>query len=339
MDAYASILVYVGGDLVGDGVMKLPFLRALRGACPDARITWLAGKYKSAYGHELAPLVHGLLDEVIEEAGFERTLRWLVRRPLPGRRFDLIIDTQRGVVASLILRRVRHRRFISGAADFFLSDAKPPRPYQRPAAMVRQMLDLIALATGRPAEPAGPAGLEGLENGFKARAASVLPEGPTYVGLAPGAGGRHKCWPLENFIALARAQVTAGRVPVFILGPGEALWAASLIEAVPEAVLPSSASSADELGPNVSNSAPFTIAVAARLAAAVANDSGAGHMIAAADAPLVSLFGPTPPEKFAPSASRMALIRAQDFGAGEDLALIPVEAVAAALDRLINPDG
>ncbi len=54
-----SVLVYVGGDLVGDGVMKLPFLRALRHACPKARITWMAGKYKSAYAHELAPLVAG----------------------------------------------------------------------------------------------------------------------------------------------------------------------------------------------------------------------------------------------------------------------------------------
>jgi len=132
----SSVLVYVGGDLVGDGVMKLPFLRALRGACPAARITWMAGKYKSAYAHELAPLTGGLLDEVIEEAGFERTLPWLLRRPLPDRRFDLVIDTQRGVAATLILRRIRHGRFVSGAANFLLSDIRQDRSYQRPASMI-----------------------------------------------------------------------------------------------------------------------------------------------------------------------------------------------------------
>ena len=45
--APATICVYVGLDLVGDGLMKLPFLRALRAAYPQARITWLAGKIAS----------------------------------------------------------------------------------------------------------------------------------------------------------------------------------------------------------------------------------------------------------------------------------------------------
>lgn len=326
----ASILVYVGGDLVGDGVMKLPFLRALRRACPDARITWMAGKHKSAYAHELAPLVDGLLDEVIEQAGIDRAVRWLVRRPLPERSFDLIIDTQRGVLASLILRRVRHRRFISGAAEFLLSDVRPPKPYRRPAAMVRQMLDLLELATGR--EPAlGAPPKPAPDDRFAAAAAEALPAGPAYVGIAPGAGGRRKCWPRANFIAVARAQVGRGRVPVFILGPGEEEWIAPLVKAVPEALFPASEASG---GKGISRSAPFTIAVAARLGAAVANDSGAGHMIAAADAPLVSLFGPTPPAKFAPTATRLTVLRAQDFG-GADMAAIPVGAVTEAVDRML----
>ena len=71
ISASTSVLVYVNGDLVGDGVMKLPFVRALRHAFPNAHITWLAGIWKSAYAHQLAPLVQGLIDEVIEEAGAE----------------------------------------------------------------------------------------------------------------------------------------------------------------------------------------------------------------------------------------------------------------------------
>jgi ADP-heptose:LPS heptosyltransferase len=325
-----NILVYVGGDLVGDGVMKLPFLRALRQAYPDARIAWMAGKHKSAYAHELAPLIDGLLDEVIEQAGIDRTARWLVRRPLPDRYFDLIIDTQRGVLASLILRRVRHGRFISGAAEFLLSDVRPPKPYHRPAAMVRQMLDLLALATGREPAPGAPP-KPAPDDRFAAAAAEILPAGPAYVGIAPGAGGRQKCWPLANFIAVARAQAGRGRVPVFILGPGEEEWIAALAEAVPDALFPASDGNG---GKGISRSALFTIRVASRLAAAVANDSGAGHMIAAADAPLVSLFGPTPPDKFAPTATRLTVLRAQDFGGG-DMAAIPIEAVTEAVDKML----
>jgi len=324
----ASVLAYVNGDLVGDGLMKLPFVRALRHAFPDARITWFAGMWKSAYAHRLAPLVHGLLDEVIEEGGVDQRLRWLARRPLGGRRFDLIIDTQRSVLTSLMLRRIRHRRLVCGTADFLLSDVRPVRGYRRPPAMVAQMLDLIALATGR---PVAPGRMPPLDPALAAAAAARLPPGPCYVGIAPGAGGRHKCWPLDNFIALARAQVARGRVPVFMLGPQEAAWLDALHGAVPDALFPSSQDGVD-IG--VCDSPALTIALAQLLAAGVANDAGAGHMIAAADVPLVSLFGPTSADKFAPTARRLAILRADSFG-GDTMAAIPVDAVVAAVDEAV----
>src|SRR5690606_12859296 len=233
--APATVLVYVGGDLVGDAVMKLPFVRALRRAWPDAHVTWCAGKHRSAFARELSPLVAGLIDEVVEQAGFDRPLSTALRRPLGGRAFDLVIDTQRGVGTALLLRRVRHRRFISGTAAFLMSDEKPRRGYVRPAALARQMLDLLELASGKPAETDAPLAIDAAA---RAAAEAALPPGPVYVGLAPGAGGRHKCWPLENFTALARRQLDQGRVPVFILGPGEADRVAALRAAVPEARFP-----------------------------------------------------------------------------------------------------
>ena len=57
-----------------------------------------------------------------------------------------------------------------------------------------------------------------------------------------------------------------------------------------------------------------------------------GHLIAAGDCPLVSLFGPTPAAKFAPFAERLTLIEAQSFGSDE-MTAIPVGAVADSIDR------
>lgn len=322
-----TILIYVGGDLVGDGVMKLAFLRALRATWPGARITWLAGKHSSTFAHALAPLVAGLLDEVIEEAGFDRPLRFLAGRPLAGRRFDLIIDTQRGVNTTLLLRRISHDCFISSSAGFFLSDIRPPPPYRHPPALVGQMLELVALASGRTPPVGAPLQLA---PPVRDAACDCLPDGPVYVGLAPGAGGRHKCWPLENFIALAQSQVRAGRTPVFVTGPNEADWLDRLLTEVPGAVLPARHGAPAEIRQSVA----FTIAVAARLAASVANDSGTGHMIAAADTPLVSLFGPTAAAKFAATTPQLTVIEATTFG-GREMAAIPVDAVEAALDKLI----
>lgn len=340
-----SVLIYVGWDFVGDGLMRLPFLRALRNAFPDAEITWLAGRGTSVYAHTLAPLVAGLVDKVVEEANVGRRWMELLRPPLAGtalagRHFDLVIDAQRRVGASFLLRRVPHHRFLSGAGSYLLSELRPAQSRRKPPSMVRQLLDLVELASGRPADVAGtpPALPE-----FDALAAEVLPEGETYVGLAPGAGTPGKRWPLERYLELGAAQVAAGRRPVVFLGPEESSWTLQVREALPAAVLPLQAEAVARLGP----SALITIALAKRLSAAVANDAGVGHMLAAANCPLVSLFGPTSPEKSAPLGGPARVLRAQDHApsrtgdGGSDaqsdsIENIPLAVVREAVDDLLR---
>jgi len=318
-----SVLVYVGLDAVGDGLMKLPFVRALRTAFPAARITWAAGKGHTVYAGSLAPLVSGLIDEVLDEAGFgSRAAELVGRRPLAGREFDLIVDTQRRVLTTLILRRVRHRRMISAAAGFLFSDVRPADA-AKPPSMVGQLLRLVELAGGRPVNAAAPLPRD---SAAEALANELLPAGPRYVGFAPGAGGRQKCWPLDRFIAVAADCTAKGLAPVFILGPNEAEWVGPIRAALPGALLP--------LQRGVPVTPMLTIALARRMAAAVANDSGTGHMLAAADVPLVSLFGPTRADKFAPAAARLSVLAAASWG-GEAMELIPVAAVSAALAALL----
>jgi ADP-heptose:LPS heptosyltransferase len=325
-----TILVYVGGDLVGDGLIKLPFVRALRNAYPDAHITWMAGIDRTAYARVLAPLVSGLIDETIEEAGFERWGDKIFRRPLRGRKFDLIIDTQRGVPRTLMIRRIRHGCFISGAADFWLSDRRAPRPYKRPASLIQQMMNLLELASGRTPNPGI---LPTIDEATRAAAENLLPKGPVYIGLSPGAGSRNKCWPLDNFIALARRIADAGHVAVFMLGPDELEWRETLEHGAPDSLFPPM--NEEQFLPDIKFSPMKTIAAAGYLAAAVANDSGSGHMFAAGDAPLVTLFGPTSAEKFAPLTTRSAVVTSQEFGSDE-MDAIPVDAVMKAVESLIE---
>lgn len=319
MMGYSSILVYVGLDLVGDGLLKLPFVRAVRANWPDARIVWCAGKGPSVYAGALAPLVAGLIDETIENAGFGSRWSDAFARNLPGRAFDLAIDTQRRFATSLAVRRVRHRRFVSGAAGWWLSDGRP-RDRAKPKSLHAQLAQLIDAAGGDPDIATPRLALPGP---CVEAARALLPDGPAYVALSPGAGGRHKCWPLENYLELGRR--LGPRVPVYLLGPGESEWVAAC-RAVPNAILPLQ----DAAARGIEVSPALTIALAQRCAVGVANDSGGGHMLAAGDVALVSLFGPTDPAKFAPSARVSTILRAQDFG-GATMDAIPLDAVASAL--------
>jgi ADP-heptose:LPS heptosyltransferase len=321
-----DLLVYSGLELIGDGVMKLPFLGALRQRWPAARITWLAGKGKTAYAHALAPLAAPLIDEIIEEAGIGSHAGELLRRPLPGRRFDLVIDTQRRVLTTLILRRIRSRCFVSAAARFVLSDKRPKRGYERPPRLIDQLLDLIAIAGGERIEPRFDLALGAP---WSEAAALALPPGPVYIGIAPGAGGAQKRWPLARFVALAKAQQEHGRTAVLLLGPDERGWEEELRTALPEALLPLQDR---RIAPEIATSPLFTMALGQRLVAAVANDSGAGHLLAASGVAMISLFGPSAAAKFAPAARRLTLIEAQRFASNE-MAAIPLAAVSDALER------
>ena len=77
------------------------------------------------------------------------------------------------------------------------------------------------------------------------------------------------------------------------------------------------------------------MALGRRLGAAVANDSGIGHLLGILRTPLVSLFGPTDPERWRPYTTNGLIIRAQQFG-GDAMEAIPVEPVFAAVMRLIK---
>jgi ADP-heptose:LPS heptosyltransferase len=327
-----SILVYVTSDVdnaLGENVLKLPLLLALGHAFPRARISWVAGTSGAFYLRgALAPLVGGRIDEFITDLWVPTDPRraLFARHPILDRHFDLIVDTQRYFGRTLFLRRIPHQRFISGTWRYLLSNARPPRPLPvRPPRLVDKLLGLAAAATGHPIEVANPIPLP---EAWRARAAALLPQGPVYVGLAPGAGRQEtgKCWPIDAFIAVARAQAERGRVPVFLLGPEENQWLDRLRGAVPEARFPEADNEGPIRGPCL------VAALGERLASAVANCSGTGHLLAAGGAPMVSLYGPTRPEKYAPFARALISLKAQDYGSAR-IDAIPLDAVLAAVER------
>jgi ADP-heptose:LPS heptosyltransferase len=322
-----TVLVYSMEEVIGDGLIKLPFVAALRAVFPDARITWVAAKGSTVYRTALKDAVAGLIDEVIADGvtGARAADLLLLKRPFGGRRFDVVIDTQTHVLRSLVAKRAAGL-FISPAADFRFSDRKPAA---WPEGMIDRLMTLLSLAAGREIGFA-PARLSQPDK--VAAAERLLPAGPAYVGFAPSAGGAQKRWPLDRYIALAKGQADAGRVPVFFLTKAETEAVAAVRAAVPGALFPEIDNDLEEgvAGPLL------VVAMGGRLAAAVANDAGPGHMLAAGGAPLLSLqLNRRKAAKFPPAAVRLEMLVAEDFGDG-GMAAIPVAAAAAALDRLLE---
>lgn len=324
-----QLLIYVHSDCLGDAMFKLPAIADLRRLFPGFHITWLAGRDRSMYCKTLRPLVKDYLDEIHDCAGIGASWKeFLGPAPLADRCFDIVIDTQSSIRPTLCLRRVHHKLFISPAANYLFSHKRPENRTKKIVSVRRQLLDLFSLASGIQAEPVYTIDCPGE---FRRAADGLLPPGPRYCGLAPGAGGRHKCWPLPKYIALARELEEQDMKPVFLLGPDEHSWRESISLALPEAIFPEQDAAETDLpgGPLL------TLALALKLAVAVANDSGAGHILAAARIPLVSLFGPTNPDRFAEEAGNRVIIQAQEWG-GPDLDNISVNNVYQAVTGLLE---
>jgi ADP-heptose:LPS heptosyltransferase len=324
-----NIGVIVGRDLIGDALMKLPFLRALRNAFPRAKIHWITSQGLTAFSGPLREATKTLIDEINEQPA------WLPLADPPRAGsgtvpfFDLLIDTRNRWREARTAKTLPHGIFIAPAMRFLFSDKRPPFFQAKPPHLCDQLLRLVGLACGR--RPPATGSLP-LTDDLKAQARKLLPPGKIYVGIAPGAGNMVKIWPRYRFEKLAMLQAAKGRVPVFILGPQELSWYDELVLNVPEAKFPLQ----DYGGWGVDRlEVGHTLAIASCLDVAIANDSGVGHMLAAMDCPLVSLFGPTSAEKLAPRVSRGVVVKAQDFG-GAQMTAIPVEAVDAAVERVLS---
>ena len=111
-----------------------------------------------------------------------------------------------------------------------------------------------------------------------------------YVILSPGAGSPTKCWPIDQFVEVARDLDGAAARAVFVVGPVECeRWPAEVVDSL-----------RSEFPVLISPPLPTLAGVLAGARATVANDSGPGHLAAAVGTPTISLFGPTRARHFAP---------------------------------------
>lgn len=140
--------------------------------------------------------------------------------------------------------------------------------------------------------------------------------------LAPG-GAAHrpeKRWPIEGFAKLARWLVGEGLTPVVLGTEPERALASSIVTAAPTARDLTGRTSFAEIA-----------ALARRARAAIGNDTGPMHLIAAAGSPAVVLFGPaSDPALCAPRGERVRIVRAPALdGLGLEAVLQPLLTVLA----------
>lgn len=145
---------------------------------------------------------------------------------------------------------------------------------------------------------------------------------PPVALIHPGSGGRRKCWPLPRFVELARRLRQRAIAVLLLLGPAEedlAEWVRADPHCRQLAVVP----------PGL----PELAGLLERADLFIGNDSGPGHLAAALGTPALSLFGPTDPLVWRPRQPHSRVIQAPQG----QLETLEVEAVEqAALEILLT---
>jgi heptosyltransferase-2 len=284
----ARLLAYRPGA-IGDFILALPALAALRARFPGASLT-VVGPAAAL------PLAADLADTLISADDPRLTPLFAPGpAPLPPK-----VDPTHAVVwAGAAEPLVAHLR--AAGAVVVHAPSRPPAERRQHVAdyLVRTLAPLGVSA----AEPAVPR-LQPSADARRATAAFLAEhtapdERPRWVAFHLGSGSPRKNWPTAGFVAVAEGLATRGLRPLLVGGPAEE----EIIDPALAALAP--------LRPAVARDWPLDrlAALLAACAGYVGADSGITHLAAAVGTPVVAIFGPTDPALWAPRGPRVALVR------------------------------
>ena len=227
-------------------------------------------------------------------------------------KFDLIIDLQTKFRNSLILKKIPHTLFYSRTLNGFFS-SKKIRSYSSnhlenlSLFLEEDVLELDFKVKKLPKE-------------FLVEAKKLLPNN-NYVGFSITQGNeyRKKSWSIYKFTSLANKILSKNKVPVFFIEKNKIDLIEKIKNQVPSAIFP-------EVNSKLACPALVT-ALSARLDSAVSIDNGIMHMIALANIPMIVLFGPTNPKKFAPKNNYTKILDSKKIHGTKDIESISVDEV------------
>jgi len=321
-------ILVIRGGAIGDFILTLPSLKALREAHPDAHIEILGYKHIATlvenrfYAQAVRSIEYGPLASLFAE-----------NSELPAElaayfaSFDLIIsylyDPDR--IFENNLHQCGVENLLCGPAKIIEKNGHAARQLARPIEQsgitVADLAEEIFLSVDD---------RQFAQEFLRGSSQSI-------VAIHPGSGSKEKNWPLENWIELVSRKrglskakgepghmgkhlslvVVSGEADNALTEQLERVWKDRDVRFAKNLPLPRLAAVLEDTS-------------------FVGHDSGISHLAAAAGANCTLLFGPTDPQVWAPKNENVHVLRAQS-GKVYDLQIAPVEAaVAAALSRSFN---
>jgi len=255
---------------IGDAIMTTPVMEALHARYPQAQLDIVIDP-RSADLFEHCPY-RGNLIQRDKQLGWRGTLALL--RQLRQIRYDLVVDLRTDGLAWLLRARRRLTRWECRTAG---------------SHAVEKHMAVIAKREHITGIPPVCVWLSNAEHRFARQALSALP-GTRWLALGPGARWEPKRWPVRHFIALATKLQQEFDAVLLLGSTADTACCRELAEALSLPCL------------NLAGKTTLlqTGALLQQASLFVGNDSGPGHLAAAAGIPSLTLFGPGDPTRYHP---------------------------------------
>lgn len=325
---FKNILVIHFGQL-GDVVLSLPALGAIRDKFANAKITLLVGK-SAAEVVEIAGVAdeHIAVDRVMLRDGNKlRSIATIIKLvgEVKKRRFDFAIDLHSLYETNLLgfLAGIKYRLYANreNRSLDFLANFSPKPPVEDKSKHVADrycdVLRALSINIDRPTFRFQH-DIEDID--FVCRR-FFFHKKDRLVGIFPGAGHSSRRWSLSKFADLAARLSVDGLRPVVFLGPEEVEIKPLVIQTFPKDTI-----LVDDV------SIRQFIAAATRLDALVTNDTGPMHLAACAGAPIALLIDARAPTTYLPLSDKLMVIQ------NATMDLISVDDVYHEFSRFLSPN-
>lgn len=298
---------------VGDAIMALPALRAVRKHFADAEIAIVARPYVGDIYRD-----QGICDQLIPYDPKGLHAGWAGRERLAAKiraqKFDVALLLQNAFDAAWLAWRAKIPERIGYARDgrsFLLTKALPvPKPGEIPAHEKFYYLELLHRAGWLETVPDEKfIGLQ-ISNEKRKTADEFLHKSgarPAVRRIAIGAGasyGSAKCWPPSRFAEVANRLQSESDADVMLFGTtAEAGVSAAIAAELRRPPI-------DLTGRTAIADLP---ALLSQCHIFIGNDSGAMHVAAAVGLPVVAVFGPTDPFGTAPVTPHCSIVQQRPY--------------------------
>lgn len=295
-------IVVIRIDRIGDMVVSLPAIKALKEIFPGCRLSVLLAPAHAALLKD-SPWI----DELIPYRGFFRSAG-VLRRKRFFLAIDLLMDYTLKTALLAYLSRARLTAGFDIEARGCLFDLKF-KPGLRKMRMGECMLELVrflAKKSGKSPDAVRAQGQvlsvsrENMSFADKFLARHGIERDEAVFGIHPGGNFPSQCWELRKFAELAERISRKYKARIVILASaGERKLVSRLVSLMKtQPALVAAGFPLDK-----------TAAIISRMTLLICNNSGPLHIAAALGVPTVSTMGPTDPDLWAPEGSNHIVIR------------------------------